>query len=65
MAKTRGINAYHVILAMSILYVLFGAWRLIVSDFERENLIVLGLGVVLGAGALSRMRKERQGRGSQ
>ena len=64
MSKTRRINANHVILAMCILFVFFGAWRLMASDFERRNLVVFGIGVVIGAWTLSKMGKERQeGRG--
>ena len=59
MSKARAINAYHVILAMSILFVLFGALRLIVSDFEPSNLLVFGIGIALATGTLSRMRKEK------
>ncbi len=58
------INANHVILAMSILFVCFGAWRLMASDFEPTNLLVFGIGVVLAAWTLSRMSKKRHdGRG--
>ena len=64
MSKAPIINAYHVILAMAVLFVLFGAWKLVVSDFEPSNLLVFGIGIVLAAGTLSRMRKKRyEGRG--
>ncbi len=63
MFKT-GVNANHVTLAGCILLVFFGAWRLMAFDFERRNLVVFGIGVVIGAWTLSKMGKERQeGRG--
>ena len=58
------INAYHVFLALAVLFILFGGWRLMASDFEPTNLLVFGIGIVLAAGTLSRMGKERhEGRG--
>ena len=53
------INAHHVILALAVLFILFGGWRLVSSEFEPVSLLTFGIGVVLAAGTLGRMRKER------